>query len=205
MGITTMFTNSCVQQDLYDEFYEECDGHFVHKKNGKDINYQAIDDGINQILADNWAKNSGFAAREGECLACAMYNYSIAKQMNKSRYECRKGVGRVAYSNDWQYPYFIAVTQNGGVSLSDGEVNAIIYNVVGASNHTAQKESLKPSYFTMTKNHKEKVIVEINHHHYGVLQLVYYYSSESKWKITIKDQYGSDMGYDFDNITAVFY
>lgn len=206
--LVSLFTTSCVQGDFFDDYYYDTEWSLPRNKKGKDIfNPQVIpEDVANRILAEVWANTQDFAANQGECLACALYNYSVAKNMNKTRYQMRKYVGKKKYGEDWQYPYFCAVTQGGGVYLSDSQVNEVIYEAVGAINHTSSMDDLKPKFLVNFKNYSNDVIIEVNGNHYGVLQRVWQdHDNWSVWHIFIKDQMGDERIFDFSSITGVWY
>ena len=203
MCAASLFTTSCVQGDFFDDFYNDTEEWALPRnKKGKDIPEEAV----NRIMAEIWANTQDFAPNQGECVACALYNYSVAKNMNKTRYQMRKHVGKTKYGDDWQYPYFQAVTQHGGVFLSATQVDNVIYEAVGALNNTNLKDELKPKYIFNIKNYNNDVIIEFDSgSHYGVLQRVWKDRDNDEWRIHIKDQTGDGKPYPFDDITGVWY
>lgn len=210
MCVVSMFATSCVQGDFFDELYDDSEEWSLPRnKRGKDYyDPQAMQDLSNKIMAGIWANTQDFDSDQSECLACALYNYSVEKNMNKTRYQMREYVGRAAYGSNWQYRYFLDVTQGPGVYLSDAVVDAVIYDAVGASNHTSSKEDLKPKYFTSSKNYHNDVIIEIeknNKYHFGVLQRVYQNNNNFTWYIWIKDQAGDGQVFEFSKIIGVWY
>ena len=205
MCVASMFTTSCVQGDWFDDIYENSDEWLLPRiKRGKEYNPQIESIG-NKLFADNWANIHDFASNESECLACALYNYSVAKSLNNTRYQMRQYVGRIRYGEDWQYPYYLSVTQGNGVLLSDDQVESIISASVSASNHTSSKEDLKPKFLVEFKNYDNDVIIELDSIHYGVLQRVWKDNEHCIWLIYIKDQNGDGQSHNFNEITGVWY
>ena len=92
MSFLTMFTTSCVQGDLFDELYEDSDGMYLpRKKKGLDYNGPSAQE-LN--AAQSYVNSGSFSPTENECFACALYNYSVVEQQNKTPYQMREYVGK---------------------------------------------------------------------------------------------------------------
>lgn len=191
MSFLTMFTTSCVQGDLFDELYEDSDGMYLpRKKKGLDYNGPSAQE-LN--AAQSYVNSGSFSPTENECFACALYNYSVVEQQNKTPYQMREYVGKGKFGNTIYWPIFYrnAILLGGGIEVTSDQESSIISSAVNAQPH-----SNIPS--------DRPVIVGINCNHYGLVSRFEFVSDYNKMGIWILDQSGESR-YFLDEIDSSYY
>lgn len=174
VGMIAIFTSSCVQGDLYDEFYEDLDGLLPRSRKGKDIMCQ-----FDQLLpeAQNFVSKDGFSNTENECFAYALCYFG-----GGTPFQRREQIGIKLYGNNeyWPIYYMNAVKYCNGVSPSYDEEEDIIWNAVGA----------KPCSGSFKSN--QSAIIGITKKHFGAYDAndYEYDSNTGKYYIWLNDQTG---------------
>lgn len=128
----TVFISSCVQGDLYDEFYEEDGGLFTRKKKGKDV--MPIPYTLQQVVeAEYWMDNHQWTSSENECFALALCNWNHSLKMK----DVRRALARDIFGNCMEYGilYMRYVVYYGGLPTGDNidYETSIINEIAGAS------------------------------------------------------------------------
>ena len=175
MGLVAMFTSSCVQGDLYDEFYEDSDGWFPRRRKGKDIMCLLPE-------AQTFVTKDGFSSTENECFAYALCYFG-----GGTAFQRREQIGTKLYGNNeyWPVYYMNAVKYCNGVSPTYDEEEYIIWNAVGA----------KPCSGSFKSN--KSAIIGISMKHFGAYDAndYGYDSNTGKYYIWINDQTGRSKYY----------
>lgn len=191
MSFFTMITTSCVQGDMFDELYEDSDGMYLpRKKKGLDYNFPSAQE-LN--AAQSYVNSSSFSPTENECFACALYNYSVIEQQNKTPFQMREYVGKGKFGNTNYWPIFYrnAILFGGGIEVTSDQESSIIGSAVNAQPRSNVPYDI-PS------------IVGIGCNHYGVVIKVENSSYYNNWCIWIRDQCGESM-YFIDEIDSCYY
>lgn len=136
--IASIFTSSCVQVDMYDEFYDESYGWFPLRKKGKDINGGYPKD---LIAATSFVNNETFYPNYNECMAASLYYYCSLNGISgyNTPYKMRETISKKVYGNivEWPIYYRNAVCFDGGISLDDYNENQIMNEIAGISWHSS--------------------------------------------------------------------
>ena len=159
MFICTMFISSCVQGDLYDEFYEDSEGWFTRKKKGKDAGFYIDPEQAKELVEDE-----GFFACYGECLAASLFFYCYYNDISgySTPYDMRKAVATRAFANydpDLWANYYMNQVVCGGLLLSFETENMIMSEIVNLMPHT----------YSMTGNISKKMIGSYDLNHFALI------------------------------------
>lgn len=159
MFMGTMFISSCVQGDLYDEFYEESDGWFPRKKKGKDAGFY-----IDPEQAKEFVENEGFYACYGECLAASLWYYCYYNNISgySTAYDMRKAVATRAfaeYDPDLWANYYMNQVVCGGLLISYQTEKQIMSEIA----------NLTPHNNSMTGNFSKKMIGSFDLNHFALI------------------------------------